>query len=100
MKKVFLCFLLLLTGCAGSTGLCNKYQYTSQQEKTTLFVQKNGYIEKETQKNNLFTAQKGLYTLQEDTLSVYIQNQTDEYKLLNNNKTLFNPKTKKHLICE
>ena len=77
MKKLILFSCLFLSACAANDfPFCDKYTYMNKNNdvKTTLYVQKNGQMEKEIQTPRKTFSEKGLYTVQNDTLTMYIKN--------------------------
>lgn len=82
MKKIFLfVFSMFLVGCSSNTiPYCEKYEYKTEKEKTQMFL-KNGRVYQEKNSNGIISSQRGLFTYQDNLLTIYIKNTTQEYKL-------------------
>ncbi len=102
MKKLILFSCLFLSACAANDfPFCEKYTYMNKNNdvKTTLYVQKNGQMEKEIQTPRKTFSEKGLYTVQNDTLTMYIKNKKETYLIQDDADVLFDLNTNRKLLC-
>ena len=80
MKKI-LFFCLFLSACqASSPSILGTYQ---SQDKTTLFVLKNGVIEQEIKATNTAQYEKGVYIIEKENnhLISYLKNKKEVYQI-------------------
>ena len=103
MKKLILFSCLFLSACSSDKfPFCHQYSYLNKNNevKTSLYIQKNGQIEKEIKTPRKTFSQKGLYTVQNEILSLYIKNQKEDYLIKENADTLVDLKTNRPLKCD
>lgn len=103
MKKLILVSFLFLTACASNDlPFCKRYSYLNKNNdvKTTLYIQKNGQLEKEIQTPQKTFSQKGLYTVQNNTLSLYIKNKKEDYLIKKDAESLVDLSTNRILECD
>ena len=102
MKKLILFSFLFLFGCTSNNfPFCEKYTYLNKNNdvKTTLYIQKNGQMEKEVQTPRKTFSEKGLYTVQSDSLTVYIKNKKETYLIQDDVDVLLDLSTNRKLHC-
>ena len=101
MKKLLLLCIFLLTACSNNTSfLCKRYKHKNTLEETTLFVSKRGTVEKEIKTKNTETSKRGLYTVQDNLFSVYIQDTKAQYNILDNGNELIEIPNNKLFYCD
>lgn len=101
MKKLLLLSICFLSACSTQKKhLCNTYSYQNKTEKITLFIQRNGQIEKEEFAKSNKTSHKGLYRLEGDNLIVYIKDGKSEYTVKKDKNQLIEKRTNNEFICQ
>lgn len=86
MKKFSLCLLLFfLTGCAShSLPYCEKYENKTDQRITHLTL-KDGFVQKNIKEKNKTQSSNGLFTVQENKLTIFIRDKKETFIIENKN---------------
>lgn len=102
MKKIILFSCLFLSACAANDfPFCEQYVYLNKNtdSKATLYIQKNGRMEKEIKTPQKQFSKKGLYTLQHNELTTYIKNKKETY-FIQDKELLIEESTKNIYQCQ
>lgn len=100
MKKLFLLSACFLSACSSSnTHFCKSYIHKDNEIKETLFIQQNGYVEKEEFMKDKITSYKGLYRLEGENLIIYMKDKKAEYLVQKDKEKLIEKHNKKEFDC-